>query len=631
MRKNKLFCILASMTMLVGAGVFVAHDHNVDEVAAAETTDIVDAGKFNAITGKYENKDSKFAYLFTTEDGKQCSWDFSALADSKPSTTDLNGTNLYGLDLSAGDSGKIKTNTNGYIKLATSGGVNLYIPVPEDATGEVGFLFNTKYSKSKYLSLYVNGSENDEKIYTNNNGNYETLSFTNANLTTYNEGKYLHLVYNASGGEVQVKNFYVKLTTGTFINVTEFNPALGVTYNHNYVGSEDYVTETTKYGHILNTYTPTRANADFVGWYTEADCINKFDFSSTVSTATTLYAKWILQFEIEGNGNIVVDGNIVDIAGLTLTLSNSSNTYTSEITDATYNFGNVKNGEYTLSINDTTGLVAITSSTTITISEDTDVIGDIAIKASEKMSKTHTWDLTKGLVKGDNGNGLFAGEDMPLKDDGYAQGSNNPKLDNDKITPISGAYLTLYVGKAGTVRIDTHFTGEKTTYVASEGVQLYSHKGAGIEDYLFEFKVEANKTYYVYASGSKVMINSISYTEEIANPTATVYYQYDNDENPTAVRFISELVCDPDYIDTITYSFTKDGVPAKNEVKIYTVYSSIADQAEFTQKDNTWYAVLSLTGYVSEYEGSELVVTLNVTFRNDTAPITVSRTLTLGQ
>lgn len=630
MRKNKMFCILASMTMLASAGIFVAHNDSVSEVAAAETTDIVDAGKFNAITGKYENKDSKYAYLFTTEDGKQCSWDFSALADSKPSTTDLNDTNLYGLDLSASGSDKIKTNTNGYIKLAKSGGVNLYIPVPEDATGEVGFLFNTNYSKNKYLSLHVNGSENDEKIYTNNVGNYETLSFTNANLTTYNEGKYLHLVYNASGGEVQVKNFYVKLTTGTFINVTEFDPALGVTYNHNYVGSEDYVTETTKYGHILNTYTPTRANADFVGWYTEADCINEFDFSNTVSTATTLYAKWISQFEIEGNGNIVVDGNMADIAGLTLTLSNSSNTYTSEITDATYNFGNVKNGEYTLSINDTTGLVSITSATTITIDDDTDVIGDITIKASEKMSKTHTWDLTNGLVKGDNGNGLFASEKMKYKTDGYAQGTTNCKASNNK--PTEGAYLTLYVGKAGTLRVNVHFGGNKVGFITCDGSIVAQHTGASSgEDYLFEVSLKANKVYYVYSTGSKIMLNSISYTEEIANPTATLHYQYDNDENPTAIRFISELVCDPDYIDTITYSFTKNGVAANREIKIYTVYSSIAEQDEFVQKDNTWYAVLVLNGLASKDQGSELEVTLTVSFSNGTAPITASRTLTLGQ
>lgn len=611
MRKNKLFCILASMTMLVGAGVFVAHNHNVDEVAAAETTE---QGLYSAMT--------------TSEDGKTRTWDFSKRDSSVSSSVNLaSGTSDNGIIFINNNSKNTKSHGSGYLSHKPE--TSMYIPVPNGSAGTITFCDNGSNS-GRYTTLYVNNTATTKKINqvkTAKGG--DSIEFTSAEISTYNSESYLYFVNNGSG-EMKTETIQITLTTKTFVESGEKIDPLDVTFNHNYDGSTDYTSKTDDYGYVTS-YTPTRDGYNFVGWYTEADCVNEFDFSKTISTATTLYAKWDRIFTIEGNGNIVVDGNIADITGLTLTLSNSSNTYTSKITDAIYNFGDVKNGEYTLSINDTSGLVAITSSTTITISEDTDVIGDIAIKASEKMSKTHTWDLTKGLVKGDNGNGLFAGEDMPLQTDGYAQGSTNPKLDNDKITPISGAYLTLYVSKAGIVRIDTHFTGTKTTYVVSEGVKLYSHEGAGIEDYLFEFEVEANKTYYVYASGSKVMINSISYTEEIANPTATVYYQYDNDENPTAVRFISELVCDPDYIDTIQYSFTKDGVPAKNEVKIYTVYSSIADQAEFTQKDNTWYAVLSLTGYVSEYEGSELVVTLNVTFRNDTAPITVSRTLTLGQ
>ena len=37
---------------------------------------------------------------------------------------------------------------------------------------------------------------------------------------------------------------------------------------------------------------PTDANYDFGGWYTEAECTNKFDFSQAVNDNITLYAKW---------------------------------------------------------------------------------------------------------------------------------------------------------------------------------------------------------------------------------------------------------------------------------------------------------------------------------------------------
>ena len=37
---------------------------------------------------------------------------------------------------------------------------------------------------------------------------------------------------------------------------------------------------------------PTDANYDFGGWYTEAECINKFNFTQAVNADITLYAKW---------------------------------------------------------------------------------------------------------------------------------------------------------------------------------------------------------------------------------------------------------------------------------------------------------------------------------------------------
>lgn len=42
---------------------------------------------------------------------------------------------------------------------------------------------------------------------------------------------------------------------------------------------------------------PTRTNFEFGGWYKEPECINKFDFETTLTETITLYAKWISTFK----------------------------------------------------------------------------------------------------------------------------------------------------------------------------------------------------------------------------------------------------------------------------------------------------------------------------------------------
>ena len=37
---------------------------------------------------------------------------------------------------------------------------------------------------------------------------------------------------------------------------------------------------------------PTKANATFLGWFTDKACTKKFDFNSPVNSDITLYAKW---------------------------------------------------------------------------------------------------------------------------------------------------------------------------------------------------------------------------------------------------------------------------------------------------------------------------------------------------
>lgn len=66
-----------------------------------------------------------------------------------------------------------------------------------------------------------------------------------------------------------------------------------VIFSLNYDGAETYQTVTiTNSGTVEKPNDPSRSGYIFVDWYTEAACTNVFDFDTTLSEATTLYAGW---------------------------------------------------------------------------------------------------------------------------------------------------------------------------------------------------------------------------------------------------------------------------------------------------------------------------------------------------
>ncbi len=48
-----------------------------------------------------------------------------------------------------------------------------------------------------------------------------------------------------------------------------------------------------RYARVSEPEPPVKDGYTFGGWYTEPDCINKFDFDTRIPSKTTLYAKWI--------------------------------------------------------------------------------------------------------------------------------------------------------------------------------------------------------------------------------------------------------------------------------------------------------------------------------------------------
>ena len=49
---------------------------------------------------------------------------------------------------------------------------------------------------------------------------------------------------------------------------------------------------------------PSWAGRGFAGWYTDADCTQKYDFTTSVTGDLTLYARWFLWGDVNSDGNV---------------------------------------------------------------------------------------------------------------------------------------------------------------------------------------------------------------------------------------------------------------------------------------------------------------------------------------
>ena len=53
---------------------------------------------------------------------------------------------------------------------------------------------------------------------------------------------------------------------------------------------------------------PTNGNYTFVNWYSNAELTQLFDFNTSITADTTIYAKWVVNFKIEGSSYSVDPG-----------------------------------------------------------------------------------------------------------------------------------------------------------------------------------------------------------------------------------------------------------------------------------------------------------------------------------
>ncbi len=152
-----------------------------------------------------------------------------------------------------------------------------------------------------------------------------------------------------------------KWTAKTYnITYVDTSPIKGlkVTFNYNYSGSTSSTVTLTNGQTLSYPTVPTRSGYAFAGWYTNSSCTTAYNFSGTITTDTTLYAKWVSMV----SSSSASSREYVDIKNY----NSSSNKKTFSVTASYssspnyYYFTCYKSGSYTFYANLTSGDYYIT-------------------------------------------------------------------------------------------------------------------------------------------------------------------------------------------------------------------------------------------------------------------------------
>ena len=84
----------------------------------------------------------------------------------------------------------------------------------------------------------------------------------------------------------------------------DLSDTVAVVFSYNYEGAPDegvyYTTRVRKGRLVAQPADPAREGYGFMGWYADADCTQRFSFTSTsVSEETTIYARWLTEWKFE--------------------------------------------------------------------------------------------------------------------------------------------------------------------------------------------------------------------------------------------------------------------------------------------------------------------------------------------
>lgn len=97
-----------------------------------------------------------------------------------------------------------------------------------------------------------------------------------------------HIANNISKQEYKVTFYYNENVYFSVDNDTGVEKRRG-----NSTDSSSFYKFVTTIDYIDTPKTPTNGSYKFYGWYTEPECINRFDFNNKINKDTKLYAKWV--------------------------------------------------------------------------------------------------------------------------------------------------------------------------------------------------------------------------------------------------------------------------------------------------------------------------------------------------
>lgn len=103
-------------------------------------------------------------------------------------------------------------------------------------------------------------------------------------------------------GEENTYSFVMPTSNITIVAVAE-RPNFTVTFDSQ--GGSSITPKTVANGDVLRKPdVPVWAGRGFAGWYTDADCTQKYDFTTSVTGNLTLYARWFLWGDVNSDGKV---------------------------------------------------------------------------------------------------------------------------------------------------------------------------------------------------------------------------------------------------------------------------------------------------------------------------------------
>ena len=159
----------------------------------------------------------------------------------------------------------------------------------------------------------------------------------------YTNDSYTTVVTTVAGGEIGHKTVYAKFTANTYNVWLDGNEEASCVVSFNLNGAEGTIASQTVTPIATLKYptVPTRAGYIFAGWYDNENCTGSlYDFTSVVTSDTTLYAKWVkvenaTAIAINGSSNVTLNGKYEQMlmfvplvsGNITITASGSYDTF----------------------------------------------------------------------------------------------------------------------------------------------------------------------------------------------------------------------------------------------------------------------------------------------------------------